>query len=414
MPPIRRTISWIPAAAAVITAAVLTFSFVSYQRVAPLADELLRGNALMLGSLVEQVSSRTLSPQELNLLKTPDVAYFSLIDHTGRLVFHSNHSLIGEQVDDRRYQAVFDNNHMTEQQVRLGTGERVYELQQVIHPLGKQLVIRIALHTWQADQMQARAQGELLTVWGLIIAVWGLGIVSWRFYHRELARRVDEARTERLAALGTLAATLAHEVRTPLAGIKGFAQLLEEQLEQDRHLRYLERIVGESQRLERLVSDLLDFVRQEEQPQGNAELRHELETVWEGLLSGKLTGVARIDLSGVPQQVWLQCHPERLNQILLNLLTNALGASDRQGVIRVEAKFDDGFWEIAIADSGTGFAADTLKRAFDPFYTTSATGTGLGLPLCRTIVEGYGGSIALGNRQPTGAVVTLRVPAHKE
>ena len=155
-------------------------------------------------------------------------------------------------------------------------------------------------------------------------------------------------------------------------------------------------------------------VRQEEQPQGNAELRHELETVWEGLLSGKLTGSARIDLSSVPQQVWLQCHPERLNQILLNLLTNALGASDRQGVIRVEAKFDDGFWEIAIADSGTGFAADTLKRAFDPFYTTSATGTGLGLPLCRTIVEGYGGSIALGNRQPTGAVVTLRVPAHKE
>ena len=410
----HRNLSWVPGAAVLLTVASLSFSIISYRSAAPLAPELLRGHALLIGQLVEQVSLNGLSPSALKALKTPDVAYFALIDQGGRLVFHTNPELWGEKVEDQRFQPLFSESGITEQTVRLGTGETVYEFQQLTHPAGSRLVVRIALHTWQADRLTVKAQGGLVTVFALTLTVWVLGVAVWRYYQREFERREQKARTERLAALGTLAATLAHEVRTPLAGIKGFAQLLVEQLDQDRHKRYLSTIINESERLEHLVGDLLDFVKQEHQPGGEADMVQELHAAWDALQIGGEGVDVCLDCSELPETVMLAVQPERLRQVLLNLLGNAVHAIKGAGSITVTAEQQQEVWVVTISDSGTGFASDDLIRAFDPFYTTNAGGSGLGLPLCRKIIEGYGGSIAIANRSPHGAVVTVSLPGCKE
>lgn len=217
----HRNLSWVPGAAVLLTVAILSFSIISYRSAAPLAPELLRGHALLIGQLVEQVSLNGLSPSALKALKTPDVAYFALIDQGGRLVFHTNPELWGEKVEDQRFQPLFSESGITEQTVRLGTGETVYEFQQLTHPAGSRLVVRIALHTWQADRLTVKAQGGLVTVFALTLTVWVLGVAVWRYYQREFERREKRRVRNVLLRSVPLQPPLPMKFELPLLALKG-------------------------------------------------------------------------------------------------------------------------------------------------------------------------------------------------
>ena len=223
---------------------------------------------------------------------------------------------------------------------------------------------------------------------------------------RELAER------ERLASLGRMAATVAHEIKNPLSAIKSIAQVMreDEQLnhEYDRDLRL---IVGETDRLSQSVTQLLSFARKEsaaEQPLGVDELLHSV-----------------IDLfraNAREQGISLECQI-RSNTTLTgkcvsavrdatsNLLLNAMQATPSGGRVNVVAEATNSELSITVEDSGTGVPLDLRERIWEPFFTTRQRGTGLGLAIVRKRVQEVGGSASLDSASNgRGALFQLRLP----
>lgn len=223
---------------------------------------------------------------------------------------------------------------------------------------------------------------------------------------RELAER------ERLASLGRMAATVAHEIKNPLSAIKSIAQVMREdeglisQYERDLSL-----IVGETDRLSQSVTQLLSFARKEsplEQPLGVNEL---------------LWSVADLFRANAREQgIGLECEittdatlagksVSALRDALANLLHNALQATPHGGRVVLKAALSNGELLISVQDSGPGVPIDLRERIWEPFFTTRQRGTGLGLAIVRKRVQEVGGAASLGfARNGRGAMFQLRVP----
>lgn len=397
-----------------LTVALVWFAIANCRNSLPFAQSYLHGLALSLGQAIESISFRDPSLQLLADFRSNDIAYFVVIDPAGRIRFHTNPDLIGEPIEDQRWNMVFKAPDATRQMIRLGTGETVFESQQQLHLTGNTLVLRLALHTWQADQIVRRAKTTSALIMALVVLAWGLGAVLLRLQRRALEHRQELARQEHLAQLGGLGAVVAHEVRTPLAGIKGYAQLLEEGLNDPRQQRYARTVVAEAERLELLVNELLTYARQEPMPEGTAFVEQELRAVWEQLSAGGETAGVRLEVSG-GLNVPVACDPDRIRQVLLNLLTNGVQAMPDGGVITIDLALEPETVALRIRDTGTGFPPEMLTRVFEPFVTTRARGSGLGLAVCRKIVQGYLGEIQVKNRTDRqGGEVVVRLPLAKE
>lgn len=397
-----------------LTSLLLWFAVANYRNAEPVAHSILRGMSLSLGQAIEALAVRDPSLKTLAGFSSSDSAYFSLLDNQGTIRFHRNPDLIGSRIDDQRFQAVVASPVVTEERIRLGTGEVVFETQQQLHLPGETLILRLALHTWQADQIIRRARSGVVVIVVLLAVAWGFGIWVLRLQQRDLQRLEAMARHEQLVRLGELGAVLAHEVRTPLAGIKGFAQLLRERVQESREREYAGKIVAESERLEGLVTDLLTYTRQETMQAGSAVVLELVQDAWDHLAEEALQAKVALQITGAVSRP-VACPADRLRQLLLNLFTNAQQAMPQGGDLRVDLSDDGERATILISDSGPGFAEESLKRAFDPFYTTRASGSGLGLAVCHKIAAGYGGTVKLANaRSGGGAEVTLLLPLVKE
>jgi signal transduction histidine kinase len=229
-------------------------------------------------------------------------------------------------------------------------------------------------------------------------------------------------RAEQLAAVGQLAAGLAHELRNPLMAMKILVQSAAERGEPaglaGRDLAVLEE---EITRLERSVQTFLDFARPPRPEKRAVEVRHVLEQT-AGLVARRAErqGVRlEWDLPAAPAV--LEADVGQLRQVLLNLLLNALEAVPGGGTVRVEAAGPEGpggeavadrdlEFTIRVADTGCGLPADLGERIFEPFVSTKETGLGLGLSICKRIVEAHGGDLTAANRPGGGAVFTVRLP----
>lgn len=382
----------------------------NFRSATPVAHSILYGLSLSLGQAIESVASRDPSLHLLADFNSRDIAYFLVLDEGGTIRFHTNHDLINEPIGDTRYQPVLNSQIVTQERVRLGTGEEVFEIQQQLHTGSKKLILRLALHTWQADQVIQRARSGLFTLFSLIVAAWILGLLVLRMQRNDLRQREQLAHQQHLAQIGQLGAILAHEVRTPLSGIKGFAQLLGEKLTDHRQQNYAARIVKESQRLETLVNDLLSFARQDTPPTGDSELSSVIRHTWEGLSTCDTTSTYQ--LTGANHEIIRVGIPaDQLSQILLNLFSNARQAMPDGGIVELETTTSTDYIMLSVSDNGPGFASDTdPERLFDPFYTTRPNGSGLGLAICRKLIESYGGTITACNRASGGATFTLQLP----
>lgn len=396
-----------------LTSLLLWFAVANYRSAQPVAESILRGLSLSLGQAIESVAARDATFKSLSDFTSTDIAYFSILDSSGRIRFHSNTNLIGEQIQDQRYQAVTTAPVATEQRVRLGTGEVIFETQQQLHLPDGKMILRLALHTWQSDQIIRRARSGVLVIILLLVTGWGIGLFALQLQRRDLLRRDELARHEQLARLGELGAVMAHEVRTPLAGIKGYAQLLEEQLDDPRQHSRASMIVAESERLERLVSDLLTYVRQEPVSDGSADAAQVIEQAWQSLAAAAEKSGVSLQVTGVTRTL-IACPADRLLQLLLNIFQNGIQAMPLGGSLRVTLSSANQQALFLIADDGSGFAKESLQRAFDPFYTTRASGSGLGLAVCRTIAEAYGGKITVTNGRTGGGEILLQLPLVKE
>jgi signal transduction histidine kinase len=249
----------------------------------------------------------------------------------------------------------------------------------------------------------------LLTTALIALAIGAFVVVRIRLDRRAAALERQLTRAENLAAMGQLTATLAHEIKNPLAVIRGSAQRLGK-LEPEARRR-AEYVVEEADRLSHTVARYLQFARAAETPGGSGDAIEMLDATLD-LLEGELRSrkVVLERETGGPTTAPVRLDNESLKQVFLNLMLNALDAMPEGGRLGVRAGQRRGRVEIAISDTGPGIPAETLRRLGNPFFTTKAKGSGLGLFLSRRLVQSAGGALEITSRQGEGTTCIVRLP----
>jgi two-component system NtrC family sensor kinase len=224
-------------------------------------------------------------------------------------------------------------------------------------------------------------------------------------------------RSERLASVGRLAAGLAHEVGNPIAALLGLEDLLlEGGLDAAEQQDFLQRMRKETERINRILRDLLQFARPGESHEPTSAAQGDVaEAVADtAALIAPQKAMRDVELElavpdGLPA---VALGPEQLMQLVLNLLLNAVDALDGGGRVRVTAEPSATGVQLVVEDNGPGVVEAVRVRLFEPFVTTKEVGkgTGLGLAVCRGLVEAVGGSISLDARLPGGARFVVELP----
>jgi PAS domain S-box-containing protein len=224
------------------------------------------------------------------------------------------------------------------------------------------------------------------------------------------AMQAEMVRTQRLAALGEMAATVAHEVKNPLAAISGPLQILADDLKSDDpHKDLMKEILGQVKRLDKIVRGLLAFSKPTTPKKQTIVLREFVERIARFVGDQDAHRGLRFTVEGAPD-LTLDADPALLEQLLWNLFLNSAEAVKGSGEVRVTLQGGAASVELVIADTGAGISPDLLQKLFRPFVTTKTSGTGLGLSLCRKIVEAHQGVIEVRSEPARGTTVLLRFP----
>jgi two-component system sensor histidine kinase HydH len=221
----------------------------------------------------------------------------------------------------------------------------------------------------------------------------------------------DLADSRALAAVGEFAAQLAHEIRNPLSAVRIDLQMVEEGLPEGSRLREIqERVLSEIERLDVTMSGAL---RTAQSGRYSRDVVDVLEPLRSAVISARTTAGAR-GLDIVSQEggepAWVKGNAAALEQIFLNLLLNALEASDEGESVEVSLSSTDSDVVIAVADRGVGIAPEDIPRVYDPLYTTGREGSGLGLTIARRLVLAHSGRIEIESEVGAGTVIRVLLP----
>jgi signal transduction histidine kinase len=242
-----------------------------------------------------------------------------------------------------------------------------------------------------------------------LLAQIGLALQNSRLHAQQQLRLRRLSRAERLASVGELAASAAHEIRNPLTAISSAVQLLGEALPPGNPRREIaDGVMREIDRINQIVEGLLSFARPSQPRRETVHLQPVVEEAVQLVrtMAAKARVAIETELDEVRDEV--QGDRDQLVQVILNLLMNAIQAMPAGGTVRVQMTRSRRC-RITVADTGVGMSPEQLERAFDPFYTTKDRGTGLGLPICYGIVRGHGGEIDLESRPGQGTTVCVEL-----
>lgn len=226
---------------------------------------------------------------------------------------------------------------------------------------------------------------------------------------RDLKKQVETNR--RLAAIGKLAAGVAHEIRNPLSSIKGFATYFSRQYENEpEDVEIAKIMIKEVERMDRSITQLLEFAKplavRIKRVRIAPLIQHSLKLVSHDLGKKKI----RVQTDVRTERDTIHTDPERICQVLLNLYMNALNSMAANGILEVGVTDADEGIEIRVADNGCGIPAKNLEKIFDPYFTTRAKGTGLGLSIVHRIIENLKGEIRVESRISKGTVFYITLP----
>ncbi len=229
----------------------------------------------------------------------------------------------------------------------------------------------------------------------------------------KLAEYLERAvRMEKLAVLGEFATGIAHEIRNPLAAIKTSVQALARREQDPKRTQLLGEMEGEIDRLARVVSDLVDFGRPRPPLPSLVPVRELFRRISAIIETDALRDGLHFSCNGDPAlQLWVD--PDHLQQIVLNLVLNAVQATPAGGAVVLRASVADGQAAIEVSDTGCGIPPELLKRVSDPFFTTKTKGVGLGLSISRQLCELNGGRMTIDSAPGYGTVVRLLLPLAK-
>ena len=233
----------------------------------------------------------------------------------------------------------------------------------------------------------------------------------------ELKGRLNSASD--LVSVGTMAASIAHEIRNPLNGIEGFASLLERDLEGD-NLRLVKHIIKGTKNINEIVTDLLFLARPIKLNQRRYELPRIIDRALlfvDQELGHKGSGNIQIEKDYDRSDGFILCDPDRLQQAFLNILLNAIQSMPEGGKIRIFTRKsttkDIPTMQIGFVDTGDGINDGTIKKIFEPFFTTKDDGTGLGLAIVRKIIELHEGRINIFSGPEKGTTIMVNLPGNQ-
>lgn len=253
------------------------------------------------------------------------------------------------------------------------------------------------------------------SIQGIVIQVKNMSLI------RELEERQRPA--DHLSNLGALAMGLAHEIRNPLGGIRGSAQLLRQDIRKKEHREYLDVVVDEVDRINRLVKRMMDLTKPIILKLKDTNIHRVLEDI---LMLEKETvarKTVRFQQIYDPSLPLIEADEDQLKQVFLNLIKNAIEASRKGGLIQIVTRVSSGFAvktplatvprqniTVEIIDSGEGMDEEAQKKLFTPFHTTKSKGSGLGLPISLKIVEDHNGKIKITSEKGLGTTVQVFLP----
>ena len=254
----------------------------------------------------------------------------------------------------------------------------------------------------------------------------GLLAASFNEMSRKMAGDIEQLkklneqliRTEKLAAMGTLAAGVAHEVNNPLASISSLVQMLQNKPALDGETKEMLRLVQtQISRITGVTRDMLDFARARPAARKLTDVNRILETALRLASFDSSFQKLKLEKSFDGQMPQISADADQLQQVFFNLLLNAGEATPGGGKLEIRTEFNDKREEISveISDTGVGIDSENLKHIFDPFFSTKkGKGTGLGLAVCYGIVTAHGGRIEVGRKEESGTKFIVSLPVNEQ
>lgn len=381
-----------------------------------LAAKSLENTALALSTAAENAlrlygSGGTEQIQEV--LSDRVVAYALIAAADGTILYHTNPGRVGTRLtEDER--GGWQPGSATSRQIIMGTGVPGYEFNFTLHrPDGGTELLRLILHTTQSEMVVSWTNRMRWIVGSVLLLLWTGGFFLERTATRALKLQARQEEQERLTLIGRMTAVLAHEIRNALAGVKGYAQWAHEKTEDSLPAKTaLAAVLQGTGRIETLVNELLLFARDEAFSLVPVDLLPVVrEAIRDVFAAGEEQGEISIEVN-IEEGVRVKADREKLYRALINGIRNARDAAGQDGAIRISSSRDDRWVNVSIVDDGIGLPEGKEDRIFSPFFTTKTDGTGLGLAYARKVIEGMGGTIALGNRpDAAGAVLSIRLPS---
>jgi len=218
-------------------------------------------------------------------------------------------------------------------------------------------------------------------------------------------KTTELVKSERLATIGTMASRIAHDLKQPLTIMQTYADMLTPEIISKLDYKDKEkwfRIQNSILDMNRIIEDVLDFARTTEIKKKNSSFLRLLRLALNHVKSsyGIIINLPENDLS-------INCDARKMDGVMSNILNNAVHALDGQGEIDITISANSKFVTIQVMDSGPGIPKENLEKIFEPMFTTKKTGTGLGLVICKSIIEQHGGSISVSNKPTT---FTIKLP----
>lgn len=368
------------------------------------------GITVTLNSFIQNLSIQQLKIEGKSIMsemllddRWEGIAFLALYDEKGEVILHSNPFLIGKKTDDIAY--ILTHASPYYHKITLGTGEEVFVSDTKIKKSGSPYILRVALHTYPAELLLRTTRTHLLFIFLSALLIVFFGVFALLIMHKIEKMQIKMKELENLSILSKV---LAHEIRNPLGSIKGFTQYLLKKTEDKSIKDYLNVILKESLRLERLSNELSSYAN----PHKNLKIEEfnlkELieETLLPFIEQDEL--IIERDLENLK----VKTDRDKLKQILTNIIQNAVDAvgSSNQKRITIKARKISGKIKIEIADTGIGMSEETLKRATEAFFTTKPRGTGLGLAIVSKLCESLRIGLKISSKIEEGTKVCLTMP----